>query len=422
MVPRTPRYIAYTLEIMERLAAGGVPEWELVWVRENDGRFRGGGLPLRPDDTAFQGESLDRLRAAGRREGNRHPYWLTAVEGRGLGGSLKHLASGATVRWAVADDGSIIDAGVENNHGHLRYEEHTVFNADQFEGLPARYTRWPWELWPVHRDKPIPAVDAFIGALGVDVRPVIALRGDPLPGFQEKSDRIGLAPWQLFHGAVSFYRAVCHEVMHWSRHVRHHAFDGRHTQRDREAWEELVADFGAAFLMRDLLGPQVGIDSQVAYLNRWVVEIPDDAPRVLAAAAGAAEACVDWLHAKAPGHRIEEEAGGERLSVPAATRDARDFVALAERLRGADYWGNPALIRDGLRLLGAGARIVTGHAEVRDALLAAAAIATPGTLQRPVSAEAYLEVARSDAMRGMEQAVDSVHRKWNDGRTGRIRL
>ena len=40
----------------------------------------------------------------------------------------------------------------------------------------------------------------------------------------------------------------------------------------------------------------------------------------------------------------------------------------------------------------------------------------------PVQAEVYLDVVRRDLLRGMELAVMSVHRTWNDGPPGGIRL
>ena len=63
-----------------------------------------------------------------------------------------------------------------------------------------------------------------------------------------------------------------------------------------------------------------------------------------------------------------------------------------------------------------------GLAEVRNAIGAAVVVATPGTLRRPIPAEACLEEVRRDRFSGMERAVVSVHRRWNDGPSGGIRL
>ena len=97
-------------------------------------------------------------------------------------------------------------------------------------------------------------------------------------------------------------------------------------------------------------------------------------------------------------------------------------MVVAEGLRGPDYRLNPALIREGLRLRVAADRIDLGLAEVRNAIVAAAVLTTTGTLVRPVPTADCLEAVRRDHFSGMEQAVASVHRTWNDGPSGGIRL
>ena len=423
MLPKAPPYIASTVELMDRIAEGGVAAWQMEWESDVEGRFRGGGMPLRADDTPFRGESRERLWEVGREAWHRYPYWLTAEEVRGMGGVVVLPRLGVTVRWAVAPDGSLIDAGAGDDHGSLRFEEHTVHNSEHIHGLPEHYRRRPWQVWPVNRDERLSVVDDFIEeGLGLEIGLKVGRFTRSKPGFHENSDLIEMPAWELFHGAAGYYRALCHEVVHWSRQKRHGVFDERYRLRVRKPWEELVADFGSSFLLRDLLGPQVALDNHVAYLNHWSGQIKDDVPRVLAAAAAAAEGCVEWLHAKAPGHRIAEGPAGERVSPLDATRRARRFVAEAEDLRGVDYRNNPALIREGLRMLVAADRLDLGLAEVRNAIVAAAVLTTTGPLRTPVPAEVYLDEVRRDLLSGMERAVVSVHRRWNDEPSGGFRL
>ena len=136
----------------------------------------------------------------------------------------------------------------------------------------------------------------------------------------------------------------------------------------------------------------------------------------------AAEAALEWLYARAPGRRIDDEVAGGRVSLLDATWSARKFVVEAEGQRGADYRNDPALIREDLRLFAAADRIDLGLAEVRNAHMAAAVPTTTGPLRTPAEAEVYLDVVRRDLLRGMELAVMSVHRTWNDGPLGGIRL
>ena len=55
----------------------------------------------------------------------------------------------------------------------------------------------------------------------------------------------------------------------------------------------------------------------------------------------AAEAALEWLHAKAPGRRIDDEVAGGRVSLLDATWSARKFVVEAEcrsRPRSTSMW------------------------------------------------------------------------------------
>lgn len=55
-------------------------------------------------------------------------------------------------------------------------------------------------------------------------------------------------------------------------------------------------------------------------------------------------------------------------------------------------------------------------------IVAAAALATSGTLRTPVPVGVCIVPVRRDRFSGMDQAVGPVLRKWNDGPLGGIRL
>ena len=103
MVPRDPRYIACTVGLMDRIAEGGVPAWEMEWESDVDGRFRGGRPPLRQDGTPFRGESQERLWGEGPNRRHWHPYWLTATQARAKGGTVRSWTDGVTVPWERLD-------------------------------------------------------------------------------------------------------------------------------------------------------------------------------------------------------------------------------------------------------------------------------------------------------------------------------
>lgn len=433
MVPEDPDYIAIALEIMERIEKGGLPPWENRWRKSWVDDYRYGGSPIRPDKTPFRGDNKARLLDVAARSGFYFPYWFTVEEMREERAQLSPLARGVTVRWGTADDGTVIHAGeADTRAAAMAKSEDVVFNAQHLVGLPAEYRRRPWEVWPLHRDKPLPQVKAFIDDLGLKVRHRIDI-ADPTPGMDEKTGYIALPPRELFPDNVSYCRAIAHEAVHWVRRERHGVFEGPGWGR-RRRWEEVVADIGAAFLVGDLTGSRGVFDDQVLFVNHWWVQLGEEVTAVMAAAA-AAEAAVTWLHHQAPGYRAApvgtRRAGAQKDPAPArerghlmhvieATAEARQFVKEVEGLRGQRYPSHTAKFRDAFRLLDIADRIDLGITDVRNAVVAEATLASPG--RRVMPAEAYLDSVRDELQDGMAQAVEEIHRRWNTGPSTGIRM
>ena len=425
MIPKDPDYIAIALEIMERIEKGGLQPWENRWKKDWVDDYRYGGRPLRPDGTAFGGDNLTRLRAVAKKAGLRSPYWFTAGEARRLRAKVKSWDRGVTVRWATADDGTVIHAGEHHPlAAMLPMDEHVVWNARRIDELPAKYRRRTWEMRPLNRDEPLPHVKAFIEKLGLKVVHRIDV-ANPTPGMDENTGFIGMPQWELFPDGASYYRAIAHEAVHWARRERHNVFEGPGAEL-RRSWEEVVADIGAAFLVADLTGSRAQFDDQVLFVNdRWA-ELGEDVPAVMAAAA-AAEASMAWLHQLAPGYRAvpvgtrrsvgaqeDRDPGGqlgEVQQVLDAMKEAREFVGGVAVLPGQRYESHTAWFRDRFRLLDTAGRIDLGIEEVRNAVRAEAMLATGDVTL--VSAEAYIDSVRKALQADMEQAVAEIHLRWN---------
>ena len=94
-----------------------------------------------------------------------------------------------------------------------------------------------------------------------------------------------------------WYSTLLHELVHWTGSSKRLAREGitdRKRSKTTYAFEELIAEFGAAFLCQ-----QVGItatlrDDHAIYIADWVRVLKND-PKVLFKAAGAAEKASDYL-------------------------------------------------------------------------------------------------------------------------------
>ena len=404
MVPTKPDYIEAALEFMERIEAGVEDEWENRWKGEWVKGYRDGGMPVRPDKAPFHGDNLRRLREAAKGEGFHSPYWFTAEEARRRHARVTRWDRGVTV-------------GLEAGEG-------VVFNVEDIGGLPAWFYRQSWEVAPLNHEAPLANVEAFINDLPLTVVHRIDL-DDPTPGLDEKTGVIGLPPWELFQDGSSYCRAIAHEVVHWARHERHNVFEGWGREL-RRPWEEMVADIGAAFLVRDLTGSRGSFDDQVLYVHHWWAKL-GEMPHAVMAAAAAAEASVAWLHHLAPGYRAAPvgtrsamgareghdpaRPRGDSLYVADATAEARQFVREAEKWRGQRHESHTVWFRDTFRLLETAGRIDTGVDDVRNAVTAAVLLADADVT--PVRAESYIESIRRALQAELEQAVEEIHRRWN---------
>ena len=99
-----------------------------------------------------------------------------------------------------------------------------------------------------------------------------------------------------FDGAESYYATLLHELTHWTGHKSR--LDRQAHKRFGDpayAFEELVAELGAAFLCADLQLSAAPREDHAPYLAHWLKALKA-APSILMAAAGAAERACEHLH------------------------------------------------------------------------------------------------------------------------------
>ena len=204
---------------------------------------------------------------------------------------LGEVIEGFTVVYAnqiVREETDETGEGVEQRIPFLK--AYTVFNVDQIEGLPDRYGE-P-DVQDVNPDERIARIDAFFRNCGADIR-----HGGGSAYYAPGPDHVQMPPFECFEDADAYYGTLGHEMTHWTRHPTRLDRDfGRQRFGDPGyAREELVAEFGAAFLCADLglaLEPR---EDHAAYIGHWLQVLKND-KRFVVSAASHAQRAVAWLH------------------------------------------------------------------------------------------------------------------------------
>ncbi len=173
-------------------------------------------------------------------------------------------------------------------------KSYVVFNAEQIEGLPARYLGTVAPM--VSALERIAHAEAFFAATGSDVR-----HGGGQAYYGSAVDYVQMPPFEAFRDAESYYATLAHEHIHWTRHPSRLDRDFGRTRFGDEGYarEELVAELGSAFLCADLALAAEPRPDHAAYIASWLKVLKDD-KRFIVSAAAHAQRAADFLHGLQP--------------------------------------------------------------------------------------------------------------------------
>ena len=168
-----------------------------------------------------------------------------------------------------------------------------VFNLEQTEGITA----------PADDLKPNPERCLATAEMVLDVmpdKPKIVHTITSQPAYSPGSDRITMPHLSQFVSGDQYYATLFHETVHASGHPkrlnRFAATDG--DKLEKYSFEELVAEFGAAFLcaFTGIKNPDTEA-LQAGYLQDWAEVFKQD-NRILLRAASAAQHAADYIRGK----------------------------------------------------------------------------------------------------------------------------
>jgi antirestriction protein ArdC len=155
-----------------------------------------------------------------------------------------------------------------------------VFNVDDIEGLPivAAAAREPFD--------PIEEAERMLNASGAR----ITWKGAQA-FFRPSTDEIWMPDRERFSSAANAYAVALHELTHWTGHESrlHRDFSGR-AGSDPYAFEELVAELGAAYLVAHLGLQGAKLENHACYLQHYLQILKNDKTAIFTAARLASQA------------------------------------------------------------------------------------------------------------------------------------
>jgi len=279
-------YAIVTEKIINLLESGVVP-WRRPWTST--------GLPRNlVSKKPYRGVNFFLLSASKYVS----PFWLTIRQANELGGHVrKGEESTVVVFWKVDDAKQSPEDDNEETDGKtrrrflLRY--YRVFNLEQCELPQTVLDKLP--KTEAHEHDPIETAERIIADM--PNRPEIQYTGSKA-FYSSLTDRITLPPRELFTSAEEFYATALHETVHSSgsekRLAREGICDAAPFGSPVYSKEELVAEFGAAYLCAEAGISNEVIHNQASYVAGWLKKLRDDR-KLLIHAAAQAQRAADYI-------------------------------------------------------------------------------------------------------------------------------
>lgn len=272
-------------------------KWNKPWLAAFDG---GNGL-VRPVNATtgkgYRGINVPILWTAGRESNS----WATYKQWNGAGAQVRKGEKGTQIvvwkTWTPADGAAPAGDEPGKPAPRLFARAYTVFNSEQVDG---------WEAAPAPvagpAFDPIAAAESFVASTGADIR-----HGGGRAFYTPSHDFIQMPERAKFVGtptstaAESYYGTMLHELVHWTGKAErcNRDFSGRFGT-EAYAFEELVAELGAAFLSADLLVRSDPRPDHAQYIKSWLEVLKGD-KRAVFTAASKAEQAAGFLAALQPG-------------------------------------------------------------------------------------------------------------------------
>lgn len=224
-----------------------------------------------------------------------HNCWMTFNQAKSLGASIKKGSHGVRcakmllVEDKTAKNKSTGEESVNNKFSVMKY--FVLFNVEQIEGLPNEVMT---RITPptISDNEKIQAFDNLIANTGANIQ----YTGNGA-FYSPKADQICVPDISRHPSTQSYYSTIGHELIHWTGHesrLSRNASTKYATQA--YAFEELIAELGAAFLNSEFGLFEKSAQDNAAYIADWLTLLRNDKSAIFSAASKASKAA-DYLMA-----------------------------------------------------------------------------------------------------------------------------
>lgn len=213
--------------------------------------------------------------------------WGTYQQWQEKGGQVRKGEKSASVFfWKNLSAGGDGESEQDGEQGRARFvaRAYNVFNADQVDGVQS-------EVVPLlGEDQRIQSAQRFFENIPAKVQ-----HGGDRAFYDTLGDLVQMVPFANFKEPVGYYSVLAHELTHWSGAKRRLDRDlsGRFGS-ESYAFEELIAELGAAFIAGQLALPSEPRTDHAPYIASWLKVLKND-PRAIFTAASKAQAAADYL-------------------------------------------------------------------------------------------------------------------------------
>lgn len=225
----------------------------------------------------YNGVNILVLWCAAMEHGYQSLSWLTYKQAIEIGAQVRKGEKGTQI--VYYSPLIVKDKASGENKSIPMLKTFTVFNVAQCDGIPE-----PAQVESKFVDLPLCA--DILAASGA----VINHCGNKA-FYRPSSDEITLPPKDTFSTADFYYATAFHELTHWTgAEKRLNRVKGKKFGDDAYAFEELVAELGAAFVCADLGIVQTTMLDHACYLASWVKVLKSDNKAIFTASTQASAA------------------------------------------------------------------------------------------------------------------------------------
>lgn len=267
-------------KVTDRIIAAleqGTPPWICPWTDRT-------ALPSNlATGKPYRGINVLMLASEAVSQGYEDSRWVTLKQANELGARVRKGEHGTSIvffRFKEAEE--IADGDPEPKRVVPMLRSYIVFNTGQLDFLPERFELRAPPAW-----QPIGEAEEVLRYSGAVIR-----HGGNRAFYSPGEDIIQLPPPDWFPAADDYYAVALHELTHWTGHPSRLCRPlGRRHGIDAYAFEELIAEMGAAFLCA-----HCGLPARLehaSYIDHWLDALRRD-KRLIFVAAGAAQKAADY--------------------------------------------------------------------------------------------------------------------------------